>query len=102
MTTPLPAIQTHPALNAILIAEERDPVLDRVSATILDRGSIGVHQLRRLYPAVDPQRVAWAVEEGERQGRVKLWAERGNTIVADAALPRRPEWLTIAEAMAAR
>jgi hypothetical protein len=100
MQTPLPSIKDHPILNKILINEERDPVLDSIAATILDRGSIGVEQLRRLYPTVDAHRLAWAAEEGERQGRIKLWVECGHTIVADAALPRRPEWLTIGEAMA--
>jgi hypothetical protein len=99
MHTPLPSIKHHPDFNKILIHEERRPVYDRVVETVIGRGTVAILDLRRLYPAVDVQRLAWAAEEGERQGRIKLWVEQGHTILADAALPRRPEWLTVAEAM---
>jgi hypothetical protein len=104
MTTTLASIKHHPDFKKILVNEERRPVYDRVVDTVIGRGTVAFQDLRRLYPAVDVQRLAWAAEEGERQGRLKLWVERcgHKTIVADAALPRRPEWLTIVEAMAAR
>jgi hypothetical protein len=100
--TPLPSIKDHPILNKILINEERRPVYDRVVETVIGRGTVAIRDLHRLYPAVDSQRVTWAAEEGERQGRLKLWVEQEHTIVADAALPRRSEWLTVAEAIGAR